>query len=286
VEVETRPTDSFEARFEHIIGPETEKRLYWREMWGHRGLLKHLASRDVRVRYKQTVLGLLWGIIRPLLSVGAFTIIFGMIAELPSQGDIPYPVMVLAGILPWQLFATGVLHASASVTSNAVLVTHIYFPRMILPTAALANGAIDFIVGLGMLMVMLFVTGHAPNWRIVFVPCFAAMALLAAVGLGTWLAALNVRYRDFGYLAPFIMQLGFFISPVGFATPVVADSWQTIYSLNPMVGVIEGFRWSVLGGNAPLDMTAVGLSLLVSTVVLVSGVAFFRRAEDNFADYI
>jgi lipopolysaccharide transport system permease protein len=193
---------------------------------------------------------------------------------------------VFAGILPWQLFATGVLHGSASITSNAVLVNHIYFPRLILPIAALANGAVDFVVGIGLLLIMLLATGHVPDWRILLMPAFALMALLPAIGLGTLFAALNVRYRDFGYLAPFIIQLGLFVSPVGFATPVVAESWRHLYSLNPMVGVIDGFRWSASGGQTPLDLTALCISLVVSAALFVTAMTVFRRAERDFSDYI
>ncbi len=269
--------------FDLVIRPEGTDRGYWHELWAARGLFVHLARRDLRVRYKQTALGILWGLIRPFLSMGAFTIVFGLVAQLPTHGTTAYPLMVLAGILPWQLFATGILHASNALTNGSAIISRVYFPRLVLPAAALVNGLVDFIVGLVVLVVILCVMGDPPSWRVVFLPAFAALALLAAAGIGAMLSALNVRYRDFGYLTPFLLQLGLFLSPVGFASASLPEAFRLLYALNPMVAVIDGFRWALLE-PANLHLDTVLLSIGVSLVLLASGVFVFRRLETSFVD--
>jgi len=272
--------------FEAVVELGSQRRGYFSAIIVHANLLFHFAARDLRVRHKQTLLGVAWGLLRPLLSTGAFTIIFGLIAGLPSIGTVAYPLVVFSGILPWQLFATGVLHASVSVTQNAPLVTRIYFPRIILPMSALVNGLVDFLIGLTLLLLALLIAGEALTLRLFALPVFAALALLIAFGFGVWLAALNVRYRDFSYLTPFALQLGLFISPIGFIQATIPESWRFVYSLNPMVGVIDGFRWSLLESAGPLDpvpsLMALGLGLVIAT----SGIFYFRRAEASFADRI
>lgn len=246
----------------------------------------HLARRDLQVRYKQTALGILWGLLRPFLSMGAFTIVFGLVARLPTHGETAYPLMVLAGILPWQLFSTAILHASGSLTAGASIMSRVYFPRLILPASALVNGLVDFAVGLGVLVVMLLAEGHAPTWRILFIPALTALAMLSAAGIGTAFAALNVRYRDFGYLTPFLLQIGLFLSPVGFTSASVPESYRLLYALNPMVGVIDGFRWALLDPPGPLALDVILVSLGVSVALLVFGLTVFRRFEATFVDEV
>lgn len=282
----TAPPIAQRGDFDTVLEAGSQRHGYLASVLAHGHLLSHLVRRDLRVRHKQTVLGVGWALLRPLLSTGAFTIIFGLIAGLPSVGGVAYPLVVFAGILPWQLFASGVLHASVSVTQNAPLVTRIYFPRLILPLAGLASGLIDFLVGLAFFLVALLAFGEPLTWRLALLPLFAALALLVALGLGVWLAALNVRFRDFGYITPFALQLGLFLSPVGFIQATVPESWRLVYAINPMVGVVEGFRWCVLGASPPLDPIPVFMSLGLGLVVAVSGILYFRGAEARFADRI
>lgn len=271
---------------ELVIEPGSHVRRYWSDVWNARGLLYYLAWRDIRVRYKQTALGVTWGLIRPLLSMVVFTFIFGRLAGLPRAGENGYHVMVFAGLLPWQLFATGVMHGSASLTSNAGLVTKVYFPRIVLPASAQAVSIVDFVVSLFVLVLMMAADGTMPTWRIVFLPLFMLMALLPALGLALWLSALNVWYRDFAYLVPFGVQLGFFLSPVGFASAAIPEAYRVVYALNPMVGVIDGFRWCLLSSSPPLDWLAIGLSLGLSALVFALGLRYFRSTESTFADRI
>ena len=271
---------------ELVIEPGSHVRRYWSDMWKARGLLYYLAWRDIRVRYKQTVLGVTWGLIRPLLSMVVFTFVFGRLAGLPRVGENGYHIMVFAGLLPWQLFSTGVLHGSASLTGNAGLVTKVYFPRIVLPASAQAVSIVDFLVSFVVLLVMMLADGTLPTWRIIFLPAFVLMALLPALGLTLWLSALNVWYRDFAYLVPFAIQLGFFVSPVGFTAQAIPDAYHLLYSLNPMVGVIEGFRWCLLSSDAALDPLAIGLSVGLSFIVFAFGLRYFRSAEATFADRI
>jgi len=272
--------------FETVLAPGAQRRDYWRALLAHRSLFYHLAARDLRVRYKQTLLGLAWGLFRPLLSTGAFTLVFGVLGGFPTIGTTAYPLVVFCATLPWQLFATGVLHGSLSLTSNASLVTRVYFPRLLLPLSALVNGLVDFAVGLVLLLIILLVVGQPPTWRLLTVPAFATLALTFSLGLVLWLSALNVRYRDFGYLAPFLLQLGFFLSPVGFVSTTVPEPWRVAYGLNPMVGAIDGFRWALLDQGGTLDLHVVAASIGVALLTLVSGLAYFRRAEQTFADRI
>ena len=216
--------------------------------------------------------------------MGAFTIVFGLVAQLPTHGTTAYPLMVLAGILPWQLFATGILHASNALTNGSAIISRVYFPRLVLPASALVNGLVDFVVGLVVLVLILCITGDPPSWRVVFVPAFLALSLLAAAGIGAAFAALNVRYRDFGYLTPFLLQLGLFLSPVGFASASLPDEFRMLYALNPMVAVIDGFRWALLEPAGGLHFDALLLSIGVSLALLASGVFVFRRLETSFVD--
>jgi len=261
---------------------------YWRDLWRYRDLFYFLAWRDVLVRYKQTVIGVLWAILRPLLTMVVFVFIFGRIAGLPS-GDLPYPILVLAGMLPWQFFATSLSESSSSMITNANLITKIYFPRIILPASSVIVALVDFAITLVLLAAVLIWYQFLPTWRIVFLPAFILLALVAALGPGLLIAALNVKYRDFRYIIPFVVQFGLYVSPVGFSSDVVAQKFgataQMLYSLNPMVGVIDGFRWC-LDPDATINLPAFAISVGISLAFLVFGIRYFRRTEKSFADVI
>src|SRR3982751_4622907 len=226
---------------ELIIEAGHTERNYWRDLFRYRELFYFLAWRDVLVRYKQTVIGVLWAVLRPLLTMIVFTIVFSRIAKLPAEG-VPYPVMVFAAMLPWQLFATSLTEGSGSLIGNANLISKVYFPRLIVPASAVIVSFVDFAISMGLLAILMIWYHVWPSWTIFALPLFTLMALLASGGAGTWLAALNVKYRDFRYVVPFIVQLGLYISPVGFSSRIVPEGWRLLYSLNPMVGVIDGFR--------------------------------------------
>ena len=268
---------------EVILEPGRVDRNYWRDLWRYRELFQVLAWRDVAIRYKQTAIGVAWAVIRPVLTVLVFTIVFGRIARLPSD-SVPYPLLVFAGMLPWTFFATALSDASNSLVSNANLIGKVYFPRLIVPAATVVAAFVDFLISLAMMAALMAWCRFAPDWRIVFLPLFALLAVLASLGPGLWITAVNVRYRDFRYVIPFLVQFGLYVSPVGFSSSVVPAQWRLIYALNPMVGVIDGFRWCLLG--TPIDWRAVGVSLAVVAAMLWVGVGQFRRLEKTFADVL
>ena len=261
------------------------ERHYWNDLWRHRELLFFLAWRDVLVQYKQTTIGFAWAILRPLTTMIVFTLVFGRIANLPS-GSVPYAVLVFSGLLPWQFFSTVFTNMANSLIGNSAMVSKVYFPRMIIPLAVIGVGIVDFVVASGIFAVLVAWYGYWPDWRVATLPLFILLGLVAVIGPGMLLASLNVEYRDFRYVVPFIVQFGLFISPVGFATSVIPDRYRLLYSLNPMVGVIEGFRWALLRGDAGLSVTAVLASVFISFALLVLGIRFFRRTEQGFADVI
>jgi lipopolysaccharide transport system permease protein len=268
-----------------IEAGRTEKN-YWRDLWRYRELFAFLAWRDILVRYKQTVIGVAWALIRPLLTMIVFTFIFGRLAKLPADGMAPYAVMVFAAMLPWQFFATSLTECSNSLIGNANLISKIYFPRLIVPAGSVITSFVDFLIS-GLLLVALMVWYRWwPDWRLLTLPVLIFTAFASAVGPGLWLAALNVKYRDFRYIVPFIVQFGLYVSPVGFSSKIVPEKWRLLYSLNPMVGVIDGFRWAILRGEAALYWPGMALSFLVIVILLVSGVWYFRRVERSFADVI
>jgi len=258
---------------------------YWRDLWRYRQLFYFLAWRDILVRYKQTVIGILWAVIRPMMTIVVFTFIFGRLAKLPSDG-VPYPILVGAATLPWQLFATAFAEVGNSLVSNAHLISKVYFPRLIIPASAVAAGLIDFLISMAILVSLMLWYGIVPSWRILALPIFIVVALGAAIGTGLWIAALNVKYRDFRHLIPFLLQVGLFISPIGFSSAIVPERWRPLYSLNPMSGVIDGFRWSVLGVNVGIYWPGVLMSLGLIVLLLVTGVAYFRKTERTFVDVI
>jgi lipopolysaccharide transport system permease protein len=269
-----------------IIEPGRADRQYWRDLVRYRELFYILAWRDIAVRYKQTVIGAAWAIIRPFLTMVVFTVIFGRIAKLPSDGDAPYALLVLAGMLPWTLFSTAVGEASSSLVSNANLISKVYFPRLIVPIAAVIVALVDMLISLILLAVVMIYYHFLPGWQIVFLPVFTILAVFASLGPGLYITSLNVKYRDFRYIIPFITQLGLYVSPVGFSSTVIPQEWRLVYSLNPMVGVIDGFRWCLLGGQAKFDFRSIVLSLAVLLLSLWMGVRKFRAMERSFADII
>ncbi len=258
---------------------------YWRDLWRYRELFYFLAWRDILVRYKQTVAGVAWAWIRPVAATVMATLVFGHIAGLPSNG-VPYPVMVLAGLLPWQLFANTLADAGNSLVSNSNLIVKVYFPRLIVPASTAVIAAIDSLIASVLLAALMAWYGVAPTWRLAAVPVFAALALAAAFGAGLWLSALTVRYRDVRFVVPFIVQFGFFATPVAYSTAAVPARWQALYRLNPLVGVIDGFRWALLGGVEPLQPATELASLVVIAGCVAGGIAYFRRTERTFADVI
>lgn len=269
-----------------IIEPGLAEKHYWRDLWRYRELFFVLAWRDVAVRYKQTVIGLAWALIQPLATMLVFTIIFGKVARLPSEGAAPYALMVYAGLLPWQLFATSLTGASGSLIGNANLISKVYFPRLIVPTSAVVVAFVDFLVSFSILACLMVWFQYWPSWQIITLPFFILMAFLASLGPGLWITALNVKYRDFRYIIPFIVQFGLYVSPVGFSSSVVPEQWRLLYSINPVVGVIDGFRWAILGGESHLYLPGFMLSWGVIIFFLWLGVRQFRKMEKSFADLI
>lgn len=271
---------------EIIITPGRVEKEYFKDIWRYRELFYFLAWRDILVRYKQTAIGVIWALLRPLLTMIVFTIVFGKLAGLKADGDTPYALMVFAGLLPWQFFSSSLQESSNSVINNANMVSKVYFPRLIIPTSAVIVCLVDFFISFTILGAMMLWYGHMPGLRILALPLFMALAFLAALGAGLWISALNVKYRDFRYIIPFMVQFGLYISPVGFSSGIVPEKWRMLYSLNPMVGVIDGFRWSILGGNVPMNWPAFWLSSALVLIIFVSGLMFYRKTEKSFADFI
>ena len=259
---------------------------YWRDLWHYRELFQVLAWRDLSVRYKQTVIGVAWALIRPLLTMIVFTIIFGKVAKLPSDGASPYALMVFAGMLPWTFFSTALAEASNSLVNNSNLISKVYFPRLIVPTATVVVAFVDFLISFVILIAMMVYYQFLPGFQILLLPLFVIFAFLASLGPSLWITSLNVKYRDFRYIIPFIVQFGLYISPVGFSSSVIPEKWKLLYSLNPVVGVIDGFRWCILGGEAPLDLKTLGISVGVTLFFLWLGIRQFRKMEKSFADLI
>lgn len=268
------------------IEPGRQELNYWRDIWRYRELFLVLAWRDFAVRYRQTVIGVLWAIIRPVLTVAVFTVVFGKLAGLPSDGLAPYPLMVFAGMLPWTFFATGLADASNSLINQANLISKVYFPRIVIPIATIAVSLVDFCVSLCVLFALMAWYGFSPGWPILLLPAFVILGLLASIGPSLWIAAINVKYRDLRYVIPFIVQFGLYISPVGFSSNVVPPQWRLLYSLNPMVGVIDGFRWCILGGQSEFYAPGIVLSCAITGLFLWLGIRRFRKMEKEFADLI
>lgn len=257
---------------------------YWRDLWRYRELFYFLAWRDILVRYKQTAIGVAWALIQPLFTTFALTIVFGFLGKLPSKG--PYALMVFAAQLPWQFFSRALSEAGNSLISNSNLISKIYFPRLIIPASAVITALIDFLISVVFFALMMAWYHCVPTWRVVTAPLFLLLALGAAGGAGLWIAALNVAYRDFRYIVPIVVQMGIYVSPVGFNSDIVPEKWRLLYSLNPMVGVIDGFRWALLGADNVLYVPGLILSVVLVALILVTGILYFRSTEKRFADVI
>lgn len=270
----------------YILEPGRTEKNYWADLWRYRELFLILAWRDVSVRYKQTAIGVIWAILRPLLTMLIFTIVFSRVAGLPSDGNAPYALMVFAAMLPWSLFATSMGDASNSLIANANLISKVYFPRMIVPSATIVTASVDFAISFVILLGLMVYYRFVPNWNMLLLPLFVLLALLASLGPGLWITALNVKYRDFRYVIPFILQFGLYVSPVGFSSSLIPAQWRLPYHFNPLVGVIDGFRWCVLGEESTIYWPGFGLSLAVIAIFLWSGIVQFRKMEKTFADLI
>lgn len=269
---------------EMIIEAGASEKNYWKDLWRYRELFYILSWRDLKVRYKQTVIGAAWSIIRPVLTTVIFTIIFSRLAKLQAPGSTPYALMVFVGMLPWQFFSNALSEASMSLIGNTNLITKVYFPRMIVPASSVITSLVDLGISLIILLAMFFIYRFIPNWTIIFLPVFILIAFITAFGVGLYVTALNVKYRDFRYIIPFIVQFGLYVTPVGFNSNVIPEKWRLLYALNPMVGVIDGFRWSVLG--EPLNLASFLISLSMAFFFLWLGVWYFRNTEKSFADNI
>jgi homopolymeric O-antigen transport system permease protein len=271
---------------ELILEPGRAEKHYWRDIWAYHELFATLAWRDVSVRYKQTAIGIAWAVVQPFLTMIVFTVIFSRVAKLPSEGSAPYPIMVYAGMLPWFLFSSLLSVASNSLVQNANLIGKVYFPRIIVPVAAGAVALVDFTINSFWLGVLMLWFHFLPSWHLIFLPLFIMLALLASLGPALLMTAMNVKFRDFRYIIPFVVQIGIYVSPVGFSSSVIPARWRFWYSLNPVVGAIDGFRWCVLGGKSSLYMPGFLLSLGIVVMFLWLGIAYFRRTEKTFADLI
>ncbi len=268
-----------------VIEAGRSEKNYWKDLWRYRELFYFLSWRDVLVRYKQTVIGIAWSVIRPFLTMVVFTIVFGKLAKLPSEG-IPYPLLVFTALLPWQFFANSLAEASTSITGNANMLTKVYFPRIVIPATSIIVSLMDLLISFVMLFFLMAWYGFTPGLRAFTLPLFLILACAASFGVSLWLSALNVKYRDFRYVVPFIVQFGLYVSPVGFNSGIVPERWRFLYSLNPMVGVIDGFRWALLGEDMALYWPGIILSTAITAVILVSGFKYFRKTEKIMADVI
>ena len=267
-----------------IRAGRTEKQ-YWRDLWSYRELFYFLAWRDLLVRYKQTVVGVAWSLIRPFLTMVVLTVVFGKFGKMPS-GGVPYPILVFCGMLPWQFFSTALSESGNSLVTNANLISKVYFPRLVVPASSVITSFVDFLISAAFLIVLMVWYRFTPSANLWLLPMFVVLAFAASFGAGLWIAALMVKYRDFKFIVPFIVQFGLYISPVGFYSNVVPSHWRLVYSLNPVVGVIDGFRWCILGGSQTMYWPGMAASVCGIAVLLVTGIWYFRKTERTFADII
>lgn len=270
---------------EIVIKPGMGALHYWRDIWCYRELFFFLAWRDILVRYKQTAIGIVWSVIRPFMTMLVFTIVFSRLAKLPSNG-VPYPIMVFAAMLPWQFFANSLSESSNSLIDNANLLSKVYFPRLIVPASSVIVSLVDFFISCSILAGIMLWYGFVPDFKILLLPFFLLLAFMVSFGVGLWFSALNVKFRDFRYVVPFLVQFGLYISPVGFSSAIVPDEWRFLYFFNPMVGVIDGFRWALLGDAFPVNWPGFWLSFFLMMLIFSSGVLYFRRMERTFADVV
>lgn len=275
---------------ELIIRSGRAERQYWRDLWSYRELFYFLAWRDILVRYKQTVVGIAWGLFKPVLTMIVLTLVFGKIAGLPS-GGVPYPVLVFTAMLPWQFFSAALSESGNSLVTNTSMISKVYFPRMIVPASSIITSAVDFLISAVLLVLLMAYYRVTPSPGIVVLPLFIAMTFATSLGIGLWISALMVRYRDFRFIVPFMVQFGLYLSPVGFTSfysthRFLPEQWRLLYWLNPMAGVIDGFRWSILGGDQVIYWPGMLVSIAVTTFTLIVGARYFRKTERTFADVI
>ena len=268
-----------------VIEAGKSKTRYFKDLWQYRELFLFLAWKDILVRYKQTIIGIAWSVIRPLLTMIVFTVIFGKIAKLPSDG-VPYAIMVYSAMLPWQFFSNTLTEGGSSLISNSSMISKVYFPRIIIPTTSMIVSLIDFLISLIILACIMVVYLYLPSWKIIFIPVFLVLAIITSLGITYLISALNVKYRDFRYVLPFIIQFGLYVSPVGFSSSVIPAKWRLLYSLNPMVGVIDGFRWCVQGTDSIIYWPGFIASIVVAILIFIIGFTVFRKTEREFADVI
>lgn len=261
------------------------RRQYWRDLWRYRELFGFLAWRDLLVRYKQTAVGVAWSLLRPVLTMLVLTIVFGVFGKMPS-GGVPYPILVFCGMLPWQFFSTALSESGGSLVGNSNLISKVYFPRLVIPASSVITSFVDFVIAAIFMAIVMAWYGFVPPLQVLLLPAFILLALAASLGAGVWIAALMVKYRDFKFIVPFIVQFGLYISPVGFSSSVVPERWRLLYSLNPLVGVLDGFRWCILGGEHRIYAPAQVASIAGILLVLISGIRYFRQTERSFADLI
>jgi lipopolysaccharide transport system permease protein len=259
---------------------------YWRDLWRYRELFGVLVWRDLTIRYKETIFGVLWALGRPFITMLVLSVVFGKLAKLPSDGNVPYPLMVLAGMLVWNFFSAGLTEAASSLIKDSSLITKVYFPRLIVPAASVAVTFFDFLISFATLAILMIWYHFVPSWQILLLPFFVVLAFLASLGPGLWVTALNIKYRDFRFVVPFIVQFGLYISPVGFSSNIVPDKWRYIFSVNPIVGIIDGFRWCILGGQGGIYVPGVCWSVTATAIFLWFGIRQFRKVERRFADLI
>ncbi len=271
---------------EIIIEAGRAEKNYWKDLWRFRELFYILAWRDIKVRYKQTVIGAAWSILRPLLTMIIFTVVFSKVAKLPTEGTAPYAILVYAAMLPWQFFANALSESSGSLIGNSNLITKVYFPRLIIPASSVIVSLIDFAISFVILIGLCVWYQYIPSWHIIFLPLFILLVFFVAFGLGLLLTALNVKFRDFRYIIPFIIQFGLYISPVGFSSSIVPEKYHWLYSLNPMVGVIDGFRWCILSSDIPLNNYSLISAIITTLLITIIGIQYFRKTEKGFADSI
>ncbi len=274
-----------ESEYDQVIETGHAELHYWKDLWLYRELFFFLSWRDILVRYKQTTLGIAWSVLRPLLTMIVFTIIFGKLARLPSEG-VPYPIFVYAAMLPWQFFSGSLTESSNSLITNSHIISKIFFPRIIIPASTVIVCLVDFLISSFILCLIMVWYKYSPDWRLLTVPFFLLLSLVTSFGTGLWLSSLNVKYRDFRYIVPFLVQIGLYISPVGFSSSIVPEKWRLLYSINPMVGVIDGFRWALLRGNIQIYWSGFLLSTALVMLIFVSGIWYFRKTERTFADNI
>jgi lipopolysaccharide transport system permease protein len=260
------------------------KKNYWKELWNYHELIYILSWRDIKIRYKQTVMGASWGIIRPLVTTIIFTVVFNRIAKLQNPSAAPYILMVSAGMLPWQFFASALGETSNSIIGNAGLISKVYFPRLIIPLSSIVTSLVDFLVAFIIIIVMMIWFQFVPGWQIIFLPFFIMLLIASALGVGLYLTALNVKYRDFRHLIPFVIQIGLYVTPVAFSSKSIPANWRIWYSINPMAGIVDGFRWCLL--NDTLYWPGLAISIGITLFLLINGLRFFRRMEKNFVDDI